>query len=139
MRQVYRHYTECEEFFPDNGMWRIVTGQRARESYSVASAELLRDPEAFRCACFHVIEEWPNSCEVNMTSAGSNRRAWFGWAACFLFCGSPEDCTRLGWHTLTDDEQHRANAIADEAIENWQRAYRPLVLISQELRLFDNA
>ena len=69
------------------------------------------------------VNDWPISCEVNLTASSINQRAWLGHAGCCIAAGSPEDCTRLGWHMLTEEEQDKANAAADRAIEEWARRY----------------
>lgn len=112
-------------------MWRIVHGE-SRERFAEAAAELMRDDAAFLAAMLRAVNEWPKSCEMNLTSVSTNHRAWFGHAGCFLATGSPEDCTRLGWHMLTEEEQDKANAQADIAIAEWQRRQAP-----PQLELFE--
>lgn len=118
MKRIYHHYTRCEEFAA--GMWRIVPVSE-RESFIDKSAALMRDPEAFRLAMFRAISEWPLSCEQNLTASSVNHQAWFGHAGCCIAHGSPEDLTRLAWHTLTQAEQDEANAMADLAIKKWRQ------------------
>lgn len=92
MRRVYRHYTDMEEYRP-NGMWRNVAGQEQRQAYIDAASALMADPARFKDAMLRAIEEWPNSCEVAMTTPSLNHLAWFGHAGCCIATGSPEDCT----------------------------------------------
>lgn len=132
MKRVFYHHEQREDL-AQNGMWRIVSGTKEREDFIRRSAELMANPELFKRAMMKAIDLWPKSCEVNMTSSSTNQRAWFGHAGCFLSTGSPEDCTRLGWHTLTEDQQRVANAAADEAIEAWRTNY----LAQNQLGLFD--
>ncbi len=122
MKRVYHHFKDMEECQPE-GMWRIVAGAAEREAFIVAAADLMRDLDAFRAAMFWVVEVWPNSCAAQMTTPSLNRRAWFGHAGCFIETRSPEDCTRLGWHRLTETEQTEANAAADDAIAQWEQTY----------------
>jgi hypothetical protein len=122
-RRVYFPYQLREEC-RDSGMWRVVAGTDARRGYIDASAALMRDCDAFLSAMCRAVDEWPNSCLTVMTADTMNHRAWFGHAGCFLATGSPEDCTRLGWHTLDLDEQYAANATADLAIEVWRGRHR---------------
>jgi hypothetical protein len=121
MRRIYRHHSEREECAPD-AMWRII-GNEEREDFVAATSALMADPSAFRAAMLRVIGEWPASCEVNLTASSMNHRAWMGHAGCFLATGSPEDCTRLGWHRLNADQQVVANRMADEAIAEWRCQY----------------
>lgn len=131
MRRVYYHYADREECCAD-GMWRIVAGAAERTSFVVASGVLMAYPQQFRASMLRAVGEWPRSCEATMTTPSMNYRAWFGHAGCFLATGSPEDCTRLGWHTLAGEQQTVANQMADEAIAAWRTAYR-----SQAAVLFD--
>lgn len=120
MRQVFYHYENLEEHRA--GLWRI-TQPVERDRYIGAAAALMSDPRAFLAAMLRAIEEWPNSCEAAMTTPSLNRRAWFGHAGCCIATGSPEDLTRQAWHTLTQDQQDRANAAADQAIHAWAKGY----------------
>jgi|JI9StandDraft_1071089.scaffolds.fasta_scaffold17493_4 hypothetical protein len=120
MRRVYRHYTDMEEYRPD-GMWRNVAGQEQRQAYIDAASTLMADPVRFKDAMLRAIEEWPNSCEVAMTTPSLNHLAWFGHAGCCIATGSPEDCTRLAWHTLDEYEQAAANDVASQVIAEWRR------------------
>lgn len=122
MRREYFHYRDMEECRPE-GMWRIVAGAAERETFIEAAAALMRDLDGFRAAMFWIVEVWPNSCAAQMTTPSLNRRAWFGHAGCFIATRSPEDCTRLGWHRLSEDEQRLANEAADDAIAQWERSY----------------
>lgn len=123
-RRVYSHYRDCEEFHPDGGMWRQESGADRREDYIAAAAQLMADPDRFRQAMLQAVREWPRSCETNLTSVSTNQRAWMGHAGSYLATGSPEECTRLGWHRLGTVQQRLANKAADEAIAAWRRGYR---------------
>lgn len=121
MRRAYFHHDQREEFHPNGGMWHIANGP-IRQTHIVAAAELMKDPLGrFLRAMMRAIDEWPNSCRTVMTADSMNHRAWFGHAGCYLETGSPEDCTRLGWHTLDEPQQRLANYAADLAIEAWKR------------------
>ncbi len=119
-KRVYHPYHLWEEYHA--GMWVVTHGQ-TRLDHVKASANLMRDPQAFEAAMMRAVSEWPYSCEVNLTASSVNRQAWLGHAGCCIATGSPEDCTRLGWHTLTQEQQDAANAAADRAIEAWEVAY----------------
>lgn len=114
------HWSEMEEYHPDGGMWAIPKAlDRAR--FMDASAELMRRPDDFYKAMLVALRRWPRSCEVAFTTPGLNKRAWIGHAGCYLATGSVEDCTRLGWHQLTPDQQRAANQAADDAIAHWRK------------------
>lgn len=119
-KRVYRHYLECEEYA--SPMWKTLPVEE-RELMTQASADLMIDAPAFEAACIRAVDEWPNSAEVNLTASVINHQAWIGHAACCINHGASEDLTRLGWRTLTSDQQDAANAAADVAIKYWGDKY----------------
>lgn len=114
--RIYYHYEALEEFHA--GMWRIVRGEK-RKDFIDHAADLMRSPEEFKAAMLLAIKLWPKSCEMNFTSDAVNKIAWLGHAGCCIAVNSPEDCTRLAWHTLSKDEQDEANRVAAEALKTW--------------------
>ena len=121
MTQVFYHYTMLEEH--EAGLWRT-TKPEEREAYIDAAYRLMRNPKRFAEAMMRAVREWPHSMEAAMTTPSLNQRAWMGHAGCCIATGSPEDLTRLGWHRLTLQQQDRANAAAEEAIEFWTTCKR---------------
>lgn len=119
IRRTYFHHKDLEEYEGGAGVWRIVSGARAT-GYIEASADLMRDPAGFADAMRVALAKWPNSCTNAFTTNGMNHKAWLGHAGCYLATGSPEETTRLGWHTLNEDEQREANAAADLVISEWR-------------------
>ena len=119
-KRVYHPYHLWEEYHA--GMWVVTAGEK-RKAHAIAAKNLMRNPNEFREAMLRAVNEWPISCEVNLTASSINQRAWLGHAGCCIAVGSPEDCTRLGWHMLNEEEQDKANAAADEAIEEWAKRY----------------
>jgi hypothetical protein len=120
VKRVYHHYERLEEF--RDGMWRNVRGDE-RWPLVNAAAALMRDAPAFKTAMLRAVREWPVSCEHNLTASSVNRIAWLGHAGCCLAAQSPEDLTRLAWHTLNQAEQDEANRVAAEALNEWESAY----------------
>lgn len=115
VRQFY-HYTKLEEVTA--GMWRIIRGEE-RKAYIEKAATLMRDQYAFEAAMRKAITEWPTSCAAAFTADSMNKIAWLGHAGCCIAVGSPEECTRCGWHTLNKEEQDAANAAAARALLSW--------------------
>lgn len=115
-KRVYHHYEKLEEF--SAGMWKRPTGSK-RKQWINEAADLMRCSEEFKVAMASAMEEWPLSCQHNLTSLDSNRIAWLGHAGCCIATGSPEECTRVAWHTLSKDEQDAANQAAAEVLANW--------------------
>lgn len=121
-RRVFHSYLECEEFFPDGGMWRLVSAEEGRR-YADAAETLMANPSEFEAAMMRALTEWPRSCEMALTGDAVNQRAWLGHAGCFLGVGSPEAATRAGWHQLDDAEQRVANGAASRVILKWRATY----------------
>lgn len=121
MKQVF-HAAQTWEEYPA-GMWRAVTNPEERQSYITASAALMKDLGAFLEAMLKAVDKWPISCEHQLTNQSINHQAWLGHAGCCIATNSPEDCTRLGWHTLNQAEQDAANLAANQAYEIWRGHY----------------
>jgi hypothetical protein len=111
--RIYHHYEKLEEYHA--GMWRRVSGEKRKEHIANA-ADLMKAPADFRDAMMRAIDEWPMSCEANLTAEVVNRIAWLGHAGCCIVANAPEDCTRSAWHTLDRFEQDVANKMADEVL-----------------------
>jgi len=104
-------------------MWRVIHGAEAEE-YLQKAITFTGNAELYGEWMMKVIDEWPKSCEHNLTCGGMNRQAWIGHAACCLAIGCPEEITRLAWHHLTEKQQDAANAKADAAILEWEKRYK---------------
>lgn len=115
--RVYFDFRELEEFHA--GMWRIVRGTE-RAKNALAAAALMRDSVAFRAAMMRAVDEWPKSCEHNLTADAVNKLAWLGHAGNCLAHGGPEENTRIGWHLLSQPEQNEANRVAQEVLSEWE-------------------
>ena len=118
IKRVYHHCDVLEEA----PMWRPYSGEDGNE-LSRKAANLMRNENGFRGAMEKALNEWPYSCEHNLSAKSINRRAWLGHAGCFLELGSPEANTRLGWHLLNVEEQMIADMVAEEVIGQWERQY----------------
>lgn len=130
--RIYFHYEELEEY--KAGMWVRHTGETRKEFVGCA-ARLMRQPEKFMDAMRSVLDLWPKSCLHNLTSLDSNRIAWLGHAGCCVSTGSTEECTRVAWHTLTNDEQDEANRVAAEVLEIWDEDHKAIPCLSNQLEL----
>ena len=114
--RIYHHYEKLEEFHA--GMWKRPVGP-TRKKFILDAADLMRSPDEFKLAMQRATEDWPISCQHNLTSLDSNRIAWLGHAGCCVAVASPEECTRVGWHTLSQMEQDDANRVAAEVLAEW--------------------
>ena len=119
--RVYFHYTELEEFAA--GLWKRPTGE-TRKDFIQKAANLMKQSDEFKTAMAQALDDWPKSCAHNLTALDSNRIAWLGHAGCSIATGSPEECTRVGWHTLTQEEQDEANRVAGEVLAVWDEENR---------------
>lgn len=120
IKRVFHHYKLCEEY--ESNMWKYVLPE-TRQGYVDAAAALMIDWPRFEEAMMRAVNEWPYSCEANLSASCINHQAWIGHAGCAIAVGSPEDLTRLGWRTLTQDQQDLANAAADRCIAAWREKY----------------
>lgn len=103
-------------------MWKSVYGEE-RERLLKEAIDFTGNAELYGSFMLRIIKEWPYSCEHNLTATDINRQAWIGHAACCLAIQCPEDITRLAWHQLTQEQQDKANAKANEAIKKWEEQH----------------
>lgn len=120
MRRTYYHYSQLEEYH--NGLWRITTGEE-RRALKNAAAKLMATPTDFQAAMARALQEWPRSCEHNLSADSINRIAWLGHAGCCIAVGCPEEATRAAWHTLTAEQQNEANRVAALVLADWDAAH----------------
>jgi hypothetical protein len=104
-------------------MWRNNVEAEYRQFYVKRAGDLMRDTARFRAAMLEAARTWRYSCEHNLTARSMNRRAWLGHAGSCVAVDSPEDLTRLAWHTLTTEQQILADAAADDVIAIWEESY----------------
>jgi hypothetical protein len=121
MQRIFHNYTFWEDYI--NGMWRTVSRDEEERVLPLA-IEFTGNCELYGAAMIRVVHEWPISCEHNLTNLSINRRAWIGHAACCLEFGWPEYLVRQAWHTLTKDQQDKANRKASEAIRLFEKQHR---------------
>lgn len=68
-----------------------------------------------------VVSCWPNSSKVHLSNKTINRQAWLGHASFCISHGANENEGIMAWHLITENEQHRANAIADFYILKFEK------------------
>lgn len=120
MKKKWHHYLKWEDF--QSGMYRTLYGEE-KKLFLDKAIEFTGDAELYGNWMLEVVEKWPISCEQNLTGTGGNRQAWIGHAACCLAISCPEDITREAWSGLTQEQQDKANAKADLAIQLWEMIY----------------
>lgn len=115
IERVYHPYWEWEEI--DHNMWGSVSD---RKLYLKRAIEFTGDHRKYGRFMMRVVNEWPKSCNHNLSNTTQNRKAWVGHAACALAIGCPEDIVREAWGYLTQEQQDLANNEADIAIKHWE-------------------
>jgi hypothetical protein len=81
--------------------------------------DFLADLDMFELALQTIIEEWPYSCEHNLTNTSLNRVAYMGQAACALVFKVPSSMSSSGYNLLTDEQKISADAMAQKYIDLW--------------------
>lgn len=112
--EVWHPYWAWEEV--GHNMWGDV---RRRKTWLHIAIAFTGDHELYGEWMMRVIDEWPRSCEQNLTKSG-DKRAWIGHAAVALAIGCPEDIVREAWGHLSKDQQDKANDKAQAAIDTWR-------------------
>jgi hypothetical protein len=121
MRKVWHPYWDWEDW--KAGMWARVSADVERELFPIA-VEFTGDPDLYGSFMMRVINEWPISCEHNLTDCSLNKKAWIGHAACALAKSLPEYIVRRAWGELSETQQTLANIKAQEAVDCWIKEYR---------------
>jgi hypothetical protein len=115
IERKYHPYWDWEEI--DYNMWGTV---KDKSAYLKKAIEFTGDHKLYGRFMMRVANEWPMSCEHNLSNKTQNRKAWIGHAATALAIGCPEDITRSAWGHLTKEQQDKANEQAEIAIEYWE-------------------
>lgn len=115
--EVWHHFKDWEEV-PRN-MWGSVSH---RSTWLTIAATFTGNPDLYGEWMMRVVDEWPKSCQHNLTKPG-DKRAWIGHAAVAMAIGCPEDIVREAWGLLTEDQRARANTKAQAAIDAWKEHY----------------
>lgn len=120
IKRIYHPYDVWEEVRWN--MWGKVESQH-KDKYFKQAVIFTGNAEEYGKYMIRVVKEWKYSCEHNLTDLNQNRRAWIGHAACALALGCPEDITRKAWGILSEKQQFDANAVADIAIQMWEKQH----------------
>jgi hypothetical protein len=112
--QRFHHFSRWEDY-PAGLYVRTASPEHVQ-----AARAILASPELCEAAMRRVVRSWPVSTEQNLTDRSQNRRAWLGQAACCIETGASAASTKQGWWQLTEDQQTRANRIADAVISDWE-------------------
>ena len=114
--RIFHHYEKWEavayNFFGSNH--KTMSKQQCEYKYF----ELLSDIDLFTKTMNKVIEEWPNSCEHNLTNRSMNRIAWLGQAS-LAYAYQIPSCFSAGYQLLTEEQKFAANSAALEVLNKW--------------------
>lgn len=97
-------------------------GVKHKDTYLEMAISFTGNDELYGEWMLHVVRDWKFSCEHNLSNRTQNRRAWIGHAACAYAFRCPEDIVRKAWSYLTEEQQTKANARADDAISKWEES-----------------
>lgn len=117
VQRIYHPYHKWEEYH--HGMWVKIHGNK-RDEYLKNAIEFTCDAGLYGQYMMKAVNDWPISCEQNLTCPSINKQAWIGQAACCIAIGCPEDIVREAWRMLSKEQQEEANKKADEAFVKWE-------------------
>ena len=112
--EIWHPYWEWEEV--SHNMWGSIADHK---TWLGKAIEFTGNHELYGYWMMRVANEWPRSCEQNLTKTG-NKRAWIGHAAVAMATQCPEDVVREAWGYLTQEQQDLANDQAQKAIDYWR-------------------
>jgi hypothetical protein len=94
-------------------------GDYPKDDTKALYASLLKDLPRFEAALKRVINEWPYSCQHNLSNESMNRIAYLGQAACALIYNVPSHVSCGGYNLLSDEEKAAADAMAKKYLDLW--------------------
>ena len=121
LKRIYHHYRNWEEV--SAGMWEKLPLDQEKV-FLAKAIEFTGNAELYGSYMIKIVDQWPISCEQNLSNTSMNRLAWIGHAACCLAIGCPEYLTRKAWSFLSRKQQDDANDRAREAVDLWVRQFR---------------
>jgi len=117
IERIYHRYEKWECYkagFFDEHPPKGMTHEYCQNKY----AEFLKDLRLFEITAYKVLDEWPNSCEHNLSNPNMNRIAWIGQSSMCLYYGISSKF-RGGYHLLTKEQQIAADKTALKVINYW--------------------
>lgn len=112
--EIWHPYWELEEVTAN--MWGVTSH---RKTWLDMAVTFTSNAELYGEWMLKVADEWPKSCEHNLTKSG-DKRPWIGHAAVAMAIRCPEDIVRQAWAYLTEKQQLEANKKAEDAIQYWR-------------------
>jgi len=118
MERIFHHYEKWEDY--QAGMYE---NQPETKEAIQNAIRVLSNPRVCEEAMYRVVTEWRYATEFNLSNTGC-QRPWMGRAAVCITHGVSENITRIAWWQLLEEEQIRANEIADRVISKWKAEYQ---------------
>ena len=125
VKRVYHPYWLWEDF--NNGFYNNEQPS-IKESNILKVIELFNSKELTEKWMNYVIDNWKYSCEHNLTNNSLNRIAWIGQSACCCYAKVPCITTMEAWNLLSVKVQERANKIAFEVLNKWEKRNKNIQL-----------
>ena len=116
LKQVYHPYNLWEDF--KNGMYSIPSNKEYQKSVVLS---FFKNPNLVEIYMDKVINEWPISCEHNLSNLSMNRVAYIGQAACNIYGEIPNISTMYAWKFIDSDLRDLADKIAIKTILKWEQ------------------
>jgi hypothetical protein len=120
MDRIYHPWDKWECYH--SGFWNTTcpNGMKEKEGIEIYR-DFLSDVDQFESGLQGVLNNWPYSCEHNLTNESMNRIAWLGQASVAYKKGIPSHC-RSGFTKMTEEQQHNANHLALKYLNIWLKS-----------------
>jgi hypothetical protein len=116
VKRIWVPYWFWEDY--RNGMWKKLPIEK--ESVMLEQCiEFTGDYRKYGEVMMKVVSLWDFTMSHNLTNTSMNRLAFIGHCACTLEFQCPEYITRRAWKELSEQQQNKANAKAQKALEWW--------------------
>lgn len=123
LTRIYHDYTKWEEV-KYNAYAKI---NPKKKDYQIDKViYFFKNPNLINEFMEFVIENFKYSCEHNLTNPNLNHRAWLGQTALAVYNKIPAEITMEAWNFLTEEEQNRANTIAEKKIKRWIKCQKSI-------------
>lgn len=117
MERIYHHYEKWEDY--KHGFYDSLSGKNKNVLMDKV-VELFSSQELTDKYMRMVIEQWPYSCEHNLSNPSLNRVAYLGQSACCIYGGIPSGITMSAWSLVSQKNRDEADKIASKIIKEWE-------------------
>lgn len=117
IKRIYHPWWLWEDH--KNGFYENISGEQKKILIEKV-LEMFNSEKLTKENMNKVIEDWPYSCEHNLTNESLNKIAYIGQAACCIYAGVPSSITMEAWSLLNDSVKKRSDKIALSVIKKWK-------------------